>query len=63
MGVGPIPWSSIERWATRHGLDDADELAVLVKHIRGMEEAMTDREEQIKARTEKSQKEVSHDRR
>lgn len=63
MGVGPIPWSSIERWATRHGLDDADELAVLVKHIRGMEDAMTEWDEQTKERKEKSRKEVSHDRR
>lgn len=39
MGVGPIPWSSIERYATRHNLDN-DELDTLETHIRGMETAL-----------------------
>lgn len=41
MGVGPIPWSSIERYATRHHLDN-DELETLDHHIRVIEAAMSE---------------------
>jgi hypothetical protein len=39
MTVGPIPWSSIDRWAVRNGVDD-DEFNTLVSHIRAMENAI-----------------------
>lgn len=31
-GAGPIPWTAIDRWATRHGIegDDFDRLARMV---------------------------------
>lgn len=39
MTVGPIPWSSIDRWAVRNGVGN-DEFNTLVNHIRAMENAV-----------------------
>lgn len=38
MAVGPIPWSSIDRYAARHGIH-GDDFDVLLSHIRAMENA------------------------
>jgi hypothetical protein len=39
FGRGPIPWSAIDRYAGRHGIDDPDEHARFVRLIRAMDEA------------------------
>jgi hypothetical protein len=36
-GAGPIPWSAIDRWATRNGIDDPDDFAELVACIRALD--------------------------
>jgi hypothetical protein len=38
FGAGRIPWTSIERYAARHNLDN-DELDTLEGHLRAMEDA------------------------
>ena len=38
MGLGPIPWSSIVRWAEVHGLTDLHEIYVLNRFVRAMED-------------------------
>ena len=43
MGIGPIPWSAIERYATRHNLDN-DELETFERHMRAMENALFEQE-------------------
>ena len=40
MSLGPIPWSSIERYATKYGVVDLDDFAVFESHIRAMENAV-----------------------
>lgn len=44
MGEGPIPWTAIEHYATRYGLDD-DALDTLEYYIRRMESAAREAEE------------------
>lgn len=39
MSVGPIPWSSIDRYAARFGFDAADEFERFAKLIRMMDGA------------------------
>ena len=39
MALGPIPWSSIVRWAEINGIADLDEITVLIGNIRAMEAA------------------------
>lgn len=34
MSVGPIPFSAIDAYARRHGVDDPDEFALWVRMIR-----------------------------
>ena len=36
MGVGPIPWSAIDRYAERHGFDD-EQRTDLQYHIRALD--------------------------
>lgn len=38
MAAGSIPWSSIVKWAEIHGMGSADEIALLTKHIRALEQ-------------------------
>jgi len=38
FGRGPIPWSAIDRYAWRHGINDPDEHARFVRLIRAMDE-------------------------
>lgn len=37
FGLGPIPFSSIDRYATRLGYDDPDEFAFFKRAIRAMD--------------------------
>lgn len=39
MGVGPIPWTAIDRWAERHGIDDPDDYDEFVELISAMDHA------------------------
>lgn len=39
MALGPIPWSSIVRWAELNGLGDVHDISVLTRYIRAMESA------------------------
>ena len=48
MSVGPIPWSSIDRWATRNGVNDIEDFTVLESHIRSLENAAYQFEEKRK---------------
>lgn len=45
MALGPIPWFSIVRWAELHYLNDPDDIAVLVHHVREMERAVMEFDE------------------
>lgn len=42
MSVGPIPWSSVDRWAERHGVKGLEEFSILLGHIRALEKAKKD---------------------
>jgi hypothetical protein len=37
MQAGPIPWSAIDRWAARAGVDEPDEFELLASCIRAMD--------------------------
>jgi hypothetical protein len=51
---GPIPFSSIDRWALRHGIDDPDEFEFLVRAIRAADKAyLAWAAEELKRRTAK----------
>lgn len=39
MGLGPVPWSAIDRYAERHGIDDPDEYERFVRLIRTLDAA------------------------
>lgn len=45
MSLGPIPWSSVVKWAELHGITDLDDLDELHQHIRAMETAAFEFEE------------------
>lgn len=45
MGLGPIPWSSIVKWAEINGLTDLHDITVLTGFIRAMEAADREFEE------------------
>lgn len=45
MAVGPIPWSSIDRWGRRHGCVDPDEFDDLVAIIRAVDSVYLDEAE------------------
>lgn len=45
MSVGPIPWSSIDRWAVRHNITNLEDFDELVSYIRQMEAALIEYEE------------------
>jgi hypothetical protein len=38
MAVGVIPWSSIVNWADFHGLREPDNIDILIRYIREMED-------------------------
>lgn len=38
MGVGRIPWTAIDRYAARHGVDEPDDFDELVELIRAMDD-------------------------
>ena len=40
MSLGPIPWSSLDRYAAKYGIVDIDDFDVLQSHIRAMENAV-----------------------
>lgn len=42
MDIGPIPWSSIVKWAHMHGITDADEINDLIDILRDMESVAKD---------------------
>lgn len=42
FGQGSIPWTAIDRWAQRYGLNCPVEFETLVGHVRSMEKAMLD---------------------
>jgi hypothetical protein len=39
MAAGTIPWSSMQRWAVVHGIDDIDDLAAFEDFLRELEAA------------------------
>lgn len=39
MSLGPIPWSSVVKWAELHDIHDLDDLDELHQYIRSMENA------------------------
>lgn len=39
MEIGPIPWSSIQKWGEVHYIRSPDDLAILESHIRSLERA------------------------
>lgn len=45
MGVGPIPWHCIHAWAVVNGITDLDEIDVLIHHVRALESADREFEE------------------
>lgn len=45
MGIGPIPWHSIHAWGVYNGITDLDEIDVLIHHVRALESADRDFEE------------------
>lgn len=52
--MGPIPFSAIDRWATRHGVEDADEFDFLTRAIRAADKAyLAWAAEELKRRTAK----------
>lgn len=50
FATGPIPWSAIDRYATRHRLDDADSFERFLDLIRSMDGAYLDRLERERTR-------------
>jgi hypothetical protein len=38
MGVGPIPWTALDRWAVRHAIDDPDEFDEFEELIMSMDQ-------------------------
>lgn len=38
MGVGPIPWTAIDRYAQRHAIDDPDDFDELTELIMTMDQ-------------------------
>jgi hypothetical protein len=36
-GVGPIPFTALERWAARHGIADADDFEELERFVRALD--------------------------
>ena len=36
---GPIPYSAIDRWAIRNGVDDPDDFAFIVRAVRAADQA------------------------
>jgi hypothetical protein len=42
MGVGPIPWTALDRYASRHGVDDPDDFDEFVELITAMDQAYLD---------------------
>lgn len=48
MGIGPIPWSAIDRYARRFGIDGADEFDAFAFLIRSMDGAFLRREAERK---------------
>lgn len=47
MAVGTIPWSSIHRWCEFHGITNVDDVAVMESHIRTLEAADHEIEEEL----------------
>jgi hypothetical protein len=37
MGIGPIPWTALDRYAERHGINDPDERERFERLIRAMD--------------------------
>lgn len=37
MGIGPVPWTALDRYASRYRVDDEDEFDVLVRFVRAMD--------------------------
>jgi len=42
MGAAPLPWRAIDQWAARHGIDDLDEFAELVRVVRHLDSVWMD---------------------
>jgi hypothetical protein len=38
MALGPIPWSSIDRYSVRHGVNNIDEFEYMLALLKGMDE-------------------------
>jgi hypothetical protein len=53
FGIGSIPWTSIQNWASWNFVNDPDDLAVLVSHIRAMEAAVEEFHENNKDKKKK----------
>lgn len=39
MALGPIPWSAIDRYATRHAIDDPDDFDEFVELVMTLDQA------------------------
>lgn len=37
MGIGPIPWSAVDRYAARHRLDDDEQFDLFARFVRAMD--------------------------
>lgn len=62
MQAGPIPFTAIDRWATRNGVDDPDEFALLLSCIRAMDgEWLGQGEKKPAPQTKVSQRPMSAD--
>jgi hypothetical protein len=53
MGLGPIPWSSLDRYAQRFGIDDPDEFDVFAFLIRTMDGAFLRHADETSKKPEK----------
>lgn len=54
-GAGPIPWSAIDRWASRNGIDDPDEFAELVVCLRALDRVWLDHQAKLAESETKSE--------
>jgi len=50
MTLGPIPWSSVDRYAAKYGIVDLDDFSVFESHIRAMENAVYHHDKSLEAK-------------
>jgi len=63
MGVGPVPWTAMDRYAARHAIDDPDDFDEFVELITAMDQAYLDHCRTEQDRQAKASKSASRGRR